>query len=471
MHSSLQHDLTHLDEVLLRTLTEALAVLGAIDRRPVATKPDGLPGLTLNDRGSGFSSALDLFNSRFAPGFSASAGPRYLGFVTGGVTPAALAGDWLVSTWDQNPTSGLDSSAPDLERETLGCLRELFGLSTAHSGTFVTGATMSNFVGLALGREWAGEQRGFNVAECGLAALGPVRVLSGAPHSSIYKVASMLGLGRSAIETLPLQEGREAVDLTALETRLAALNGEACIVVANAGTVNTVDFDDLAAIAALRARYPFWLHVDAAFGAFAALSPNYSARVAGLDLADSICIDLHKWLNVPYDAAVQFTRRSDLQLRVFQNSAAYLGAPGERPDFVHLTPENSRRLRALPTWFTLRAYGRSGVQAMVEDCCRHAAQLASRLESSTHFELLAPVRMNVVCFALRDESASNASKHGETAVQAFVQRVRDAGDVFVTPTTYRDRWGIRAAFSNWRTSEADVERVFAALENATCPPE
>jgi len=470
MHSSLQHDLTHLDEILLRTLTEALAVLGSLERRAVAIKPDPQPVLDLNPHGSGFSGALDLFNKRFAPGFSASAGPRYLGFVTGGATPAALAADWLVSTWDQNPTSGLDSSAPDLERETLACLRELFALSPAHSGAFVTGATMSNFVGLALGREWVGEQRGLSIAENGLAALGPIRILSGAPHSSIYKAASMLGLGRSAVETLPLLEDREAVDVGALEARLMALDGEACIVVANAGTVNTVDFDDLSAIAALRQRYPFWLHVDAAFGAFAAVSPAFAARVAGLALADSICIDLHKWLNVPYDAAVQYSRRADLQLRVFQNSAAYLGAPelsGKQPDFVHLTPENSRRLRALPAWFSLRAYGREGIQAMVESCCRHAAQLGEHLATSEHFELLAPVRMNVVCFGLLRPPTGTSE---ESAVQSLVQRVRDGGEAFLTPTVYGGRWGLRAAFSNWRTGEADVTRVFAALAKAAEQP-
>ena len=471
MHALLQHDLNHLDEILLRTLTEALTVLGSLDRRPVAVAPAApLTPLPLAaDEGCGFASALDDFNQRFAPGFSAAAGPRYLGFVTGGATPAALAADWLVSVWDQNPTSGLDSSAPELEREAITRLRALVGLSPEHSGSFVTGATMSNFVGLALGREWVGERRGLRIAECGLAALGPVRVLSGAAHSSIYKAAAMLGLGRSAIETLPLLDAREAVDIAALEARMAALAGEACIVVANAGTVNSVDFDDLVAIAALRQRYPFWLHIDAAFGAFAALSPAYADRIAGLDLADSICIDAHKWLNVPYDAAIQFTRRQDLQLRVFQNSAAYLGEISEindRPDFVHLTPENSRRLRALPTWFALRAYGRDGLRGIVDDCCRHADALGRQLAASPHFELLAPVRMNVVCFALRGQESDDA----QTAVNAFVKRVRDGGETFVTPTCYRGRWGLRAAFSNWRTRDNDLPRITKALESAASVP-
>jgi len=466
MTSALDHDLAHQDEVLTRALAAALALLGSLDRRPVAVAPRPCAGEGLDETGAGFAAALERFNARFAAGFSASAGPRYLGFVTGGATPAALAADWLVSAWDQNAMSGQDSSAPDLERETLACLRTLFGLCADHSGAFVTGATMSNFVGLALGREWLGERRGLRVSETGVAALGPVRVLSGAPHSSVHKAASMLGIGRSAIEAVPTQAGREAVDLAALEARLAALSGDACIVVANAGTVNTVDFDDLRAIAALRERFPFWLHADAAFGAFAAVSPEHAHLVAGLDLADSVCIDAHKWLNVPYDAAVQFTRRADLQQRVFRNSAAYLGAPGERPDFVHLTPENSRRLRALPTWFALRAYGRQGVREIVRECCRHAAGLGARIAASTALRLLAPVRMNVVCFGLRDVPAGPA---GEAPVQAFVRRVRDAGDVFVTSTVYQGQWGVRAAFSNWRTRDADVDRAWSALQAAVAP--
>jgi len=460
---ALADDLKHLDAVLRRAADQATAILASLDVRPVAVAPTAPVTEDLGETGAGFAAALERFNARFAAGFSASAGPRYLGFVTGGATPAALAGDWLTSAWDQNPTSGLDSAAPDLERETLACLRSLFGLTDAHSGAFVTGATMANFVGLALGREWAGDQLGVRVSEHGAAALGPVRILSGAPHSSVYKAASMLGLGRSAVVPIPVLPEREAVDVAALEAGLAALNGAPCIVVANAGTVNTVDFDDLRAIAALRERNPFWLHVDAAFGAFAAVLPEHAARVSGLDLADSICIDAHKWLNVPYDAAMQFTRRPDLQLRIFMNSAAYLGDAGERPDFVHLTPENSRRLRALPTWFALRAYGRAGVREIVRSCCAHAAGLGRRIAGSDRFRLLAPVRMNVVCFTLRDVPPGPA---GETEVQDFVRRVRDSGELFITSTVYQGHWGLRAAFSNWRTTEADVVRAWNALEAA-----
>lgn len=226
----------------------------------------------------------------------------------------------------------------------------MFGLGEEHSGAFVTGATVSNTVGLAVAREWLGERLGLSVSRDGLAALGPVTVLSGTPHSSVDKALSVLGLGRSSLTSVPvLPGGREAVDVDRLDAALTALEGRPAVVVANAGTVNTVDFDDLRAIAALKERHDFWLHVDAAFGGFAALSPAYAHLTEGIDAADSVCVDLHKWLNVPYDAAVQFTRRQDLQVRVFHNASPYLGLPAlPDPDFLHLTPENSRRLRASP---------------------------------------------------------------------------------------------------------------------------
>ena len=459
MDPSLEHDLVNLDRVLQTTFEYASEWLAHLNEHRAAVPPVALDHAALPERGRGFAAALADFQVRWAPGFSGSAGPRYLGFVTGGATPAALAGDWLTGTFDQNPTSALDSSAPDLERETVGWLRELFGLSEAHHGAFVTGATMSNMVGLAIAREWAGEVKGVHIAEQGVAALGPVRVLSGAPHSSIHKGLAMLGLGRAALVNIPLQSGREAVDLAALERALQTDGEQPVIVVANAGTVNTVDFDDLSAIARLKQRYSFWLHVDGAFGSFAALSPQHAHWVAGLDAADSLCVDCHKWLNVPYDSAVQFTRRRDLQVRVFQNSAAYLGLPDTNPDFVHLTPENSRRLRALASWFSLAAYGRAGHRDIVERNVAGARALGELLALSTGFKLLAPVTLNVVCFTLIDAPTQDR-------VQEFLRQVAEDGVVFLTPTVLRGTWAIRAAFSNWRTTGDDVERVYHAIEAA-----
>jgi glutamate/tyrosine decarboxylase-like PLP-dependent enzyme len=459
MYPQLASDLAHIDELLEQTRRHALQALASLDKRPAALAPPPFQLKALPEEGVGLAGALKEFASRWAPGFSGSAGPRYLGFVTGGATPASLAGDWLTSAYDQNPTAGIDSAAPDLERETVRRLAQLFAISEAHDGVLVSGSTMSNLVGLAIGREWLGEQRGIRISDVGVGALGPVHILSGAAHSSIYKGLSVLGIGRQSVQKVLTLPGREAVDVRALEAALAALEGQPVIVVANAGTVNSVDFDDLHAIAQLKQRYPFWLHVDAAFGAFAALSPPHAHLIHGLDAADSICIDLHKWLNVPYDSAVQFTRRRDLQTRVFMNASAYLGMPGNHPDFVHLTPENSRRLRALATWFALAAYGRAGHAEIVQRNIRLAGRLGAQLEQHPGFRLLAPTRLNVVCFTLAQDPT-------EARINAYVRAVRDLGSVFITPTVYAGVWGLRAAFSNWRTTDADVELIGASLIEA-----
>ncbi|WP_158891715.1 pyridoxal phosphate-dependent decarboxylase family protein [Amycolatopsis anabasis] len=459
MHPKLAADLGRLPQLLDATRDLAAAALAGVESRPVATRSDAPARVPLPVDGSGAEGALAWFAQRWQPGFSASAGPRYLGFVTGGATPASIAGDWLTSVFDQNAASPGGSSAAELEHETLGWLAELLELGDAHSGAFVTGATTANFAGLAIGREWLGERRGVSVAQAGAGALGHVEVLSGTPHSSVHKALSMLGLGRDSLHPVPTPPGRESVDLAALAERLDALAGRPAIVVANAGTVNTVDFDDLAAIAELRRRYPFWLHVDGAFGAFAGLSAEHADRVRGLAEADSICVDLHKWLNVPYDAAVVFTRRRDLQVRVFQNAAAYLGRPGDDPDFLHLVPENSRRLRALATWFTLAAYGRSGHRDIVERTIACARKLGAVVDRLPGLRLLAPVRLNVVCFTVEGDPA-------EDRVAEVVRKVAESGAAFVTPTVYDGIPAIRAAFSNWRTTEADVDVIAETLRAA-----
>lgn len=461
MHPVLADDLSRLPALLQIARDFAAKEVAGIVERPVARLDGRSEPAPLPLEGIGAEGALAGFAERWAPGFSGSAGPRYLGFVTGGATPAAVTGDWLTSVYDQNVSGGGDSSATALERETLGWLRELFGLGEEHSGAFVTGATVSNTVGLAVAREWLGEQLGIDVSRQGAAALGPVDVLSGSPHSSIGKALSVLGIGRDRLRTVPALPGnREAVDVGALATALDALDGRPAIVVANAGTVNTVDFDDLRAVAALKQRYDFWLHVDAAFGGFAALSPSYAHLVDGLDAADSICVDLHKWLNVPYDAAVQFTRRQDLQVRVFHNASPYLGLPTGEPDFLHLTPENSRRLRALPAWFSLMAYGREGHREIVERNVALARTVGERIARAPELTLSAPVRLNVVCFTLTERPTWER-------VHALGRAIAASGEAFVTPTVYDGTHALRAAFSNWRTTEADVERVLDAVLTAT----
>lgn len=320
---------------------------------------------------------------------------------------------------------------------------------------------MANFVGLAIARQWVGKQYGIDIGQHGLWSLKPMRLFSATPHSSIYKALSMLGMGRESITNIQCLSDREAIDVTQLEKLLKTQQQEPCVVIANAGTVNTVDFDNLEAIASLKRKYKFWLHVDAAFGGFAACSPKYHHLVKGIDQADSITIDAHKWLNVPYDAAMQFTRHQKLQVQVFQNAAAYLGQEINASNYVHLTPENSRRLRALPSWFTLTAYGKSGYAEIVERNCQLAQWLGQKISTSNLFELLSPVRLNGICFTLK----SKGKDVGFEEIRQYLRILQQTGDIFLTPTVYKGIAAIRISITNWRTTEQDVEIAWQALQN------
>jgi glutamate/tyrosine decarboxylase-like PLP-dependent enzyme len=457
MTTLLEQDNRRLLELLQGTVALVDDYLHSIDSRPPAIAHSPRTSTPLPQQGWGAAQALSIFSERYGDQMPASNGPRFWGLVTGGTTPAAMIGDWLTSTFDLNATSIDHSSAANIEVEAIHMLRELFGLSHTFHGVFVTGATMANFTGLAIAREWVAQQYGLSITDNGLLSIPRFQVLTAEAHSSVFKSLVMLGIGRNNVWRLPvLPDQREAIDIVELKQALNSLNGTPCVVVANAGTVNTVDFDDLQAIAQLRSRYPFWLHVDAAFGGYAACSPQFSHLLTGIHEADSITIDAHKWLNVPYDAAMLFTRRYDLQLAVFQNSAIYLSASTEPRDFVHLTPENSRRLRALPAWFTLMAYGREGYQEIVERNCALARSLGEKIDASTHFQLLAPVRMNIVCFTLTDNGS-------EDRIEQYLGRLREDGRVFLTPTRFAGVFAMRAAISNWRTQQKDLEIAWQAM--------
>ncbi|GIO07748.1 amino acid decarboxylase [Brevibacillus reuszeri] len=452
-------DSENIKAILGQIVLEAERFFEQIDSHPAAIAPKEILPAGLPAEGYGALEALEQFQVNYAKQLSGSAGPRYLGFVTGGATPAAVAGDWLVSVYDQNLSGIEDSAAGQVELEAISMLRELFCLPEEFSGAFVSGATMANFVGLAQARQWVAHQQGINIAQQGLYQLPPVKVVSGTPHSSIYKSLSMLGMGRQSMHLIPCLDHREAVDIALLRAFLEENKATPCVVVANAGTVNSVDYDDLQAIGQLKQEYSFWFHVDAAFGGFAACSPAYNHLTSGMDLADSITIDAHKWLNVPYDSAMQFTRHKSLQVEVFQNNAAYLGNAIDHPEFAHLTPENSRRFRALPAWFTLKAYGRRGYQQIVEENVAMAQLLTEKIQRDEHFDLVAPTRLNVVCFTLKQQGQAITFDD----IKHFLHLLKQDGHVFMTPTIYKGTPAIRAAFSNWRTAAEDVNIIWNSL--------
>jgi glutamate/tyrosine decarboxylase-like PLP-dependent enzyme len=473
MDQNLEKDLNNFPSILEQIKEIANAYLSQINDLPTAILPPYLQDHTLPENSLNTEGALNLFKEKFAGLMAATTGPRYWGFVTGGTTPAALAGDWLTSLYDQNCQSSAkagDVSAV-VEFETIKILRGLLNLPDAFWGGFVTGATMSNFTGLAVARQWYGQKIGLDIAEEGLFGLKDMKILSAMPHSCVYKNLSMLGIGRKnliKIKTLP--DNREAMDVADLEENLkilsktksrtpSGLRGQPCIVIASGGTVNTVDFDDMLAISELKKKYDFWWHIDAAFGAFAACSPKYAEILRGWEQADSIAVDLHKWLNVPYDSAVAFVKDTHLNLQreTFQNAnAAYLGDPKADFNFLNFVPENSRRMRALPAWMTLMAYGREGYQSIVENNVDNAKRLGELITQSIDFQLLAPVRLNCVCFTL-------CGKH-QTEVTDFLNKLTERAKVYMTPTVYLGQPAIRAAFVNWRTENADVDLAFGEMK-------
>jgi len=461
MYPKIKHDQQQIKNILEQVNLHAQRVCSELDSRPAGLKtPPQKISEELNNDGVGALEALQFFSENYASQFSASAGPNYFGLVTGGVTPAAVAGDWLASIYDQNVVGSTESIASAFEVATLHMLRSLFHLDDEFEGSFVSGATMSNFTSLAIARQWLGKQNNVNIAEQGLSALGPIKLFSASPHSSIYKSLSMLGIGKSSMQLVNSLDNREAIDVRALEQALKK-HPNPSIVIANAGTVNTVDFDDLIAINSLKQKYNFWLHVDAAFGCFAACSDRYSHLVAGLNFADSITIDAHKWLNVPYDSGMQFSRHLDLQAEVFCNLGAYLRADISLDNFINLTPENSRRFRALPAWFTLMAYGADGYTEIVNRCCDVAAWVSQKIELDPGFELLAPQNLNGICFTLKIDGA----RATQAMIQKAVQFLQCSGEIYLTSTVYKNQPALRFSVSNWSTEIAHAKRAWVALQN------
>ncbi|HEV3399390.1 MAG TPA: pyridoxal-dependent decarboxylase, partial [Actinomycetes bacterium] len=403
-------------------LVEQGETLGALRQVVEAAGPylDGLPkrlvydrgaepmlgelGGALPEQGAGTQAAVEKLLRVGTATATASAGPRFYHFVIGGSTPAALAADWLVSLLDQNAFVRASSRLADaVETVTLDWLRQLVGLPAGWGGALTASATFANLTGLALATHWWAERHGVDVTSAGLAGLPRMPVLGGGyVHPSARKALQLLGHGKDMVEVLARDDvGR--IDLGAVRRRLGELDGAPAVLVATAGEPNAGEFDPLADLAGLAEEFGAWLHVDGAFGLFAALSPRTAHLTAGIERADSIAADAHKWLNVPYESGFALVRDPARLGPAFgMPGAAYLPGPDDpRGGYGLLGPESSRRARALPIWATLAAYGRDGYRALVERHCDLAAHLAAAVDAAPDLERLAEVPLNVVCFRYR----------------------------------------------------------------------
>ena len=396
------------------------------------------------------------------PGLMASPGGRFFGFVIGGSLPAALAADWLTSAWDQNAGLYVAAPAASVVEELCGAwLIELFGLPEDTSFGLVTGCQMANFTALAAARHSVLESIGWDVEAEGLSGAPPIRVIVGEErHVTIDRALRFLGLGTANLRTVPADgQGRMRAD--ALSAALDEVSGPT-IVCAQAGNVNTGAVDPLRAICDAASEAGAWVHVDGAFGMWAAASPALRHLVDGIERADSWATDAHKWLNVPYDSGLVFCAHPAEHRAAMGSHASYLvHSEGRERDELDWNPEASRRARGFPVYAAIRSLGRSGVVNLVDRCCAHARRFAEALGREPGAEVLNEVVLNQVLVRFLDPGGDY-----EARTHAVVKAVQDDGTCWLGGTTWQGKAAMRISVSNWSTTTEDVDRSIAAILRA-----
>jgi glutamate/tyrosine decarboxylase-like PLP-dependent enzyme len=430
----------------------ALAYLGGLADRRVAPSPDAVAALRKLDFGlprTGMDpgivlSMLDEFGS---PATVASGGPRYFGFVTGGAFPIAQAAAWLSIAWDQNMAlSVMSPAAATLDAVALRWVTELLGLPAGTGGGFVTGATMANATCLAAARDAVLTSHGWDAAGQGLVGAPPVTVALGAQaHTTVRKALGLVGLGRDRAVVLPADgQGRIAPHA------LPALPGPA-LVCLQAGNVNSGASDPFVPLIDSAHEQGAWVHVDGAFGLWAAAAPGRARQVAGAAAADSWATDAHKWLNTTYDCGIALVRDPAALRAAMEAGAAYLPEDAAREPMQH-TPQSSQRARGAEVWAVLAALGRDGVADLVDRTCRLARRFADGI-AAAGYEVLNDVVLNQVVVDFGDPARTAAT----------VTAVQNEGTCWCGPTTWGARAAMRVSVSCWNTTEADIDRSVAAV--------
>ena len=439
-------------EVLGLAARKALAYLQTVGSRGVAPSPSAVLDLAqfggpLPEAPGDAFSVLDLLDRIGSPATVATAGGRFFGFVNGAALPVSVAATWIASAWDQNAALRVMSPvAAALEDVALAWVREALGLPAECGGAVVTGATMGNFTGLAAARHALLERSGWNVENEGMFGAPQLTVVVGDEvHASLLKALALLGLGRKRVIRVPADEqGRMRAD------RLPSLD-DRTIVCLQAGHVNSGAFDPAPAICHRAIEAGAWVHVDGAFGLWAAASPQYRHLTKGFELADSWATDGHKWPNVGYDCGIAMVRNAAAMRAAMAISAAYF-TPGALREPADYTPEMSRRARAVELWATLRSLGRRGLSELIERTCRHARRFADGLRAAGH-EILNEVVINQVL----------VSFGSPTVTRAVIAKVQSEGTCWCGGTEWHGRPAMRISVSSWATTEQDVEKSLAAI--------
>ena len=430
----------------------ATRFLAGLDGRSVAVTSQARDRLTVLDEPipdgpTNPATILALLDAIGSPATTATAGGRFFGFVTGGSLPAALAANWLAGAWDQD--SGMAAMCPigaAVEEVARRWLLDLLGLPPNCGAAFVTGGTMANFSALAAARHAVLARVGWDVEADGLFGAPPITVVVGEEtHVSIFKALGLLGFGRNRVVTVPVDgQGRMRADA------LPLLSGPT-IVCIQAGNVNTGAFDPAREICAWAHDAGAWVHVDGAFGLWAAAAPDRAPLVDGFADADSWATDAHKWLNVPYDSGLAFVRDSETLRAAMMTTAAYLVQSTTRePD--QYTPEMSRRARGVEIWAALRSLGRSGLADLIERTCLSASRFADGLRDAG-YEILNDVELNQVLVSFGDDDIT----------RRIVAGIQEDGACWCGGTLWHGRAAMRISVSSWATTDTDVERSLAAM--------
>ena len=396
-------------------------------------------------------------------GLVASAGPRYFGFVIGGSLPAALASDWLVSAWDQN--AGLYAGSPAasvIEEVVAGWILDLLGLPQKAAVGFVTGGQMANFTCLAAARHEILKRAAWDVEASGLSGAPKVQIVIGEEaHVTILSSLRLLGLGIDRIVRVPSDDQGRMIPS---ELRRALASCEPPLIVcAQAGNVNSGAFDGLGEIGEISHTRQAWLHVDGAFGLWAAAAPSLRDHTAGMAAADSWAVDAHKWLNVPYDCGIAIVAHAGALRASMGATASYLvSGRGEERDPLEFVPEFSRRARGVPVYAALRSLGRRGLADLLERCCAHARLMAGLLAKSALARVLNDVVLNQVLVRFVPPGGGDA----DGFTHAVIARVQRDGTCWAGGTAWRGRAAMRISVSNWSTTREDIERSAEAILSA-----
>jgi glutamate/tyrosine decarboxylase-like PLP-dependent enzyme len=447
-------------ELAAETIADYRESLPTLRVGPRATRSEVAKALSADipDNPTPLDDVLNELVNAATPGLMSSAGPRYFGFVVGGSVNAALVADLLATGWDQAAFNEATSPAAIAFEDVAGSwLKDLLGIPQSASVGFVTGGQAANTVGLTAARWHVLRQHGWDVGLDGLNGAPPIRILAGAErHATIDRAVRLLGLGERNIEEV--QVGPDgAMDSRALGSKLEAATGP-IIVCAQAGNVNTGAFDDLTAVSETAKTAGAWVHVDGAFGLWAAANPATRHLVSGIEMADSWACDGHKWLNVPYDSGYAFCAHPDVHATALAYTASYLtgqvaGRVFGGGDFV---PESSRRARGFATWAALRSMGRAGIADLIERCCVLARHFAEQLTAIEGVEVVNDVVLNQVLVRV-----------GDAEITDHVQRlIHHDGTSWLGATTWRGERLLRVSVSNWMTTENDVDLTVAAIATA-----